>query len=393
MSDQIQYNYYSTVATKIGDDTFIYRGNRNMPNLVLQNSNSYISTKLTIKRSNGTVEIEHEPITNYNKNVIAIFPISPTIDINIGESKEINLNLIIPKSLRFDSEDLNDVIYLHPIVDTVSDTTEGFCNSAQCRKIQDELKRANDRITRQESRPGGNMTDSDYAALARRIAAMNGGGGGGDGSGGVDDGGELVCTPIMDSENTAMNIVGVTVPLSANDIARATENSVYHQAAINVIVFIGGFFILSQIVSRVYNYVAYAVRNNLMLLAVESVIVIILAAVIITIYAALIVPPKPGETPTEKTDREQGNLTKVYVAISLTIILLLFLYFTHSTRIEIYNAEKLKGASGIETYKKIFGDRDCYNLLTYLSNGFLGIKLLYEQYIIGPPEPAKPTSD
>ena len=58
-----------------------------MPNLVLQNGDSYVSAKLTIRSSEGLVEIEHEPITNYNKRVIATFPIPLSLDIQIGESK------------------------------------------------------------------------------------------------------------------------------------------------------------------------------------------------------------------------------------------------------------------------------------------------------------------
>ncbi len=393
MSEQIQYNYYSTIATKIGDNTYIFRGKRNMPNLVLQNSDSYISTKLTIQPSEGTVEIEHEPITNYNKRVITTFPISPNINIQIGESKEITLNSIIPKSLRFDMDDSNDVIYLYPI--KYSETTEGFCNSKDCKRIQDQLNRVNSRITEQDSnRQGGNMSDDDYAALAKRLAAMNGSGGaGGDGSGGGGaDGSELVCTPISDSEDMAMNIVGITVPLSANDMARAAENSVYHQAGVNVVMFVGGFFILSSIVSSLYNKLAYMLTSEVMLVAVEMIIYSTLIGVILTIYLALIVKPKPDETPKEKSEREQSNLRWIYVAISLTFLILIFAYLTYSARKDIYNAEKLKGAGGIQTYKNIFGDRDCYNLLTYFSKGVFGLKSIYETYVIGPPDkPSKPT--
>jgi len=128
MSEQIQYNYYNTVATKIGDNTFIFRGKRNSPNLVLPNSDSYVSAKLTILPEEGVVEIEHEPITNYNKRAMVRFPLKLDIrpDDVLGASQEINLNAIISKSIRFDVDDSGDVIRLNPIEN--SSSVEGFCS-------------------------------------------------------------------------------------------------------------------------------------------------------------------------------------------------------------------------------------------------------------------------
>ena len=199
-----------------------------MPNLVLQNGDSYVSAKLTIRSSDGLVEIEHEPITNYNKRVIATFPMPISIDIKIGESKEITLNSIIPKSLRFDSEESNNdnLIYLHPVAASASMGVEGFCNGAACDAIRRQLNETNMRLTKQESRSGGgnNMSTADYNALAAKVAAMNASTRGGDGSGGDGlDGGELVCTPITDSEDNEMTVVGVTMPLSGIEMAKATE--------------------------------------------------------------------------------------------------------------------------------------------------------------------------
>ena len=138
MSDQIQYNYYNTLATKTGDHTFIFRGKRNSPNLVLPNSDSYVSAKLTILPDEGLIEIEHEPITNYNKRAIVRFPLKLDIDIAraLGESQEINLNALISKSIRFDVDDSGDVIRLNPIDNS---STEGFCSKKGKKALKKEL--------------------------------------------------------------------------------------------------------------------------------------------------------------------------------------------------------------------------------------------------------------
>jgi hypothetical protein len=145
MSKQIQYNYYNTVATKIGDNTFIFRGKRNSPNLVLPNSDSYVSAKLTILPDEGVVEIEHEPITNYNKRAIVRFPLKLDIRLDdvLGASQEINLNAIISKSIRFDVDDSGEVIRLNPIENSYS--VEGFCSKKGKRDLDKQISSEIDR--------------------------------------------------------------------------------------------------------------------------------------------------------------------------------------------------------------------------------------------------------
>lgn len=380
MSEQIQYNYYSTVTTKIGENSFIFRGKLNMPNLVLQNGDSYISTKLTIHSEDGTVKIEHEPITNYSKRVIATFPIPLYIDIKIGESKEINLNSIIPKSLRFDIDESGDAIFLHPVTSSMG-SVEGFCNNDMCKKLQKGIDAANARIAKQETRPGGgNMSDADYAALAARLAAMNGSGG----LGGADDGGELVCTPITDSEDNEMTLVGVTNTLSELEMTKAAENSVYHQSAINVVAFIGGFLLISKVIGALYSYLANTLRSPSILTGIELLIASFTITIILVIYLAFIKgPPKVSETPTQKKQRESDNLTLMYVAVTMSILLVLFTYLIYDYRKTTYAVDK-KDIIAVENFKRIFGDRDCYNTLTYVSKGFGGISEFVKEYITAP---------
>jgi hypothetical protein len=151
MSQQVQYNYYNTLATKINETTFIFRGKTNVPNLRIQTStpdtgwSDYISTKLTIQPSEGTIEIEHEPITNYSKKVIVTIP----LHLDIGsDSKEINLNNMIPKSIRFTIDETVNAIYLHP--DTGgSSYKEGLSTKDQAKidkKIADMEAKLNTRI-------------------------------------------------------------------------------------------------------------------------------------------------------------------------------------------------------------------------------------------------------
>ena len=383
MSEQIQYNYYSTVATKTGENSFIFRGKRNMPNLVLQNGDSYISTKLTIHANDGTVEIEHEPITNYSKRVIAIFPVQLFIEIQLGESKEIVLNSIIPKSLRFDADDSGAVIFLNPTESPVG-SVEGFCNSKKCKEIQDQLKKTNARLSKQETRPGGTMSDADYAALAARLAAMNGGAGGAGGGG--DDGGELVCTPITDSEDNEMTLVGVTNTLSELEMSKAAENSVYHQAAINVVVFIGGFLLISKAVGGLYSYVANSLRNPSILTGIELLIVLLIIIIILIIYLGFVKGPKRGETPPQRKRRESNNLTLTYIALSLTISLILFMYLVYDYRKSTYAIDK-KDIIDLANFKRIFGDRDCYNTLKFIETGIGGISQGYKEYIVSDTKP------
>ena len=333
MSEQIQYNYYNTVTTKTGDNSFIFRGKRNMPNLVLQNGDSYISTKLTIRADDGTVEIEHEPITNYSKRVIATFPIPLYIDIKIGESKEINLNSIVPKSLRFDADESGDAIFLHPATSYVG-SVEGFCNSAKCTALQKNIDAANARITQQESRSGGNLTDADYAAMAARIAAMNG-------SGGVlgDDGRELVCTPITDSEDNEMTLVGVTNPLSELEMSAAAENSVYHQSAINVIAFIGGFLLISTLITSLYWWGAQKLNNPSAFDGAQCIFIIICIIIIILLMVS-IKGAASGESPAATKARESRNLTITYAATGLLVFLIVVVLIVYSYRKQQFKEAK-----------------------------------------------------
>jgi hypothetical protein len=335
--------------------------------------------------NDGTVEIEHEPITNYSKRVIATFPIPLTIDIQIGESKEISLNSIIPKSLRFDTEDSSDVIYLRPVTSSIG-SVEGFCNNKQCREIKNQIAQTNARLAKQETRSGGNMSDADYAALAARLAAMNGSGGSGSGA---DDGGELVCTPINDSEDNEMTLVGVTNPLSDLEMAKAVENSVYHQAAINVVVFIGGFLLISKLIGGLYSYLANTLRNPSILTGIELLMGLVMITIILVIYLGFIKgPPKTPETQLQKAKRESDNLTLMYVVVTMSIVLILFTYLIYDYRKTTYAVDK-KDIIAVENFKRIFGDRDCYNTLTYVSRGFGGISEYYKEYILAPSEPDK----
>ena len=375
MSEQIQYNYYNTVTTKTGDNSFIFRGKRNMPNLVLQNGDSYISTKLTIK--DGIVEIEHDPITNYSKRVIAIFTISPIIDIKIGESKEINLNSIIPKSIRFDIDESGDAIFLHPATSSVG-SVEGFCNNAMCRELQKGIDEVRDRIAKQESSSGGSLSDDDYAAMAARIAAMNGSGLDGDGGGG-----ELVCTPITDSEDNEMTLVGVTNTLSELEMSKAAEASVYQQSAINVIVFIGGFLLISKAVCGLYQYTAHRIMNPSILTGIELVLVLLFISMI-GITLAFVKKAPAQETSEEAGARNSANFLLINVATIMILMLTVFMYFVYDYRKTTFAVDK-QNTNDLERFNRIFGNRDCYTVLKFLESGAKGIRTYYTEYIIKTP--------
>ena len=367
MSEQIQYNYYNTVTTKTGDNSFIFRGKRNMPNLVLQNGDSYISTKLTIRADDGTVEIEHEPITNYSKRVIATFPIPLYIDIKIGESKEINLNSIVPKSLRFDADESGDAIFLHPATSSVG-SVEGFCNSAMCKALQKGIDAANARITQQESRSGGNLTDADYAAMAARIAAMNG-------SGGVlgDDGRELVCTPITDSEDNEMTLVGVTNPLSELEMSAAAENSVYHQSAINVIVFIGGFLLISTLITLLYGWGAKKLNNPSAFDGAQCIFIIICIIIIILLMVS-IKGAASGESPAATKARESRNLTITYTVTGLVVFLIVVVLIVYSYRKQQFKEAKTDPALHASLTRTTGQEFTSY--YNFIMRGFYGIGAL-----------------
>ena len=371
MSEQIQYNYYNTVTTKTGDNSFIFRGKRNMPNLVLQNGDSYISTKLTIRADDGTVEIEHEPITNYSKRVIATFPIPLYIDIKIGESKEINMNSIVPKSLRFDADESGDAIFLHPATSSVG-SVEGFCNNAMCKKLQKGIDAANSRITQQESRSGGNLTDADYAAMAARIAAMNG-----TGLGGGDDGGELVCTPIEDSEDNEMTLVGVTNPLSELETEKAAENSVYHQSAINVIAFIGGFLLMSTLIGGLYNWGARKIKNPTVLGGVLLLLILLCISTILILYLGFVKGPTKDESPAATKAREKTNLTITYVVLVLMVFMILVVYIVREFRKQAFETAKNSGDMGnISENEQIHG-KGFRGFFDFIIKGVRGIPWIY----------------
>lgn len=266
MSEQIQYNYYNTVATKIGDNTFIFRGKRNSPNLVLPNSDSYVSAKLTILPNDGLIEIEHEPITNYNKRAIVRFPLKlDTIldpNVAIGASQEINLNVIISKSIRFDIDDTDSVIQLDPIEN--SSSVEGFCS----KKARDDLnKQISSEIDRKlDEKLNKHLLDAPHCGDCNSSGRGNGNGNGnknGGGSGtnirasrfvsanfiegfkegatGTDDNS---CVAKISKEVTEQGYVFSTNP--------GTEKSIYHTAVMGVIWFVISFFLGRQIVDWFY---------------------------------------------------------------------------------------------------------------------------------------------
>jgi hypothetical protein len=269
MSEQIQYNYYNTLATKIGNNTFIFRGKRNSPNLVLPNSDSYVSAKLTILPNEGLIEIEHEPITNYNKRAIVRFPLKLDIDIGakLGTSQEINLNTIISKSIRFDIDDTGDVIRLYPIEN--SSSVEGFCSKKDRqnlnKQISDEIDRKLDEKLDKHLRDAPHCGDCDSSGRGNGNGSgnRNGNGSGGSGlnirpsrfvsanfiqegfkegaSGGTDDSG---CIAKISKEETELGFVFSTNP--------GTEKSIYHTAIMGVIWFVITFFVGRQLVDWFY---------------------------------------------------------------------------------------------------------------------------------------------
>lgn len=268
MSEQIQYNYYNTVATKIGANTFIFRGKRNSPNLVLLNSDSYVSAKLTILPKEGLIEIEHEPITNYNRRAIVRFPLKLDIDNGapLGTSQEINLNTIISKSIRFDIDDTGDVIRLDPIEN--SSPVEGFCSNKDRqnlnKQISDEIDRKLDEKLDRHLRDAPHCGDCNSSGRGNGNGSGNGNGNENGGSGlnirpprfvsanfiqegfkegatGTDD---TRCIAKISKEETEHGYVFSTNP--------GTEKSIYHTAIMGVIWFVITFFIGRQLVDWFY---------------------------------------------------------------------------------------------------------------------------------------------
>lgn len=261
MSKQIQYNYYNTVATKIGDNTFIFRGKRNSPNLVLPNSDSYVSAKLTILPDEGVVEIEHEPITNYNKRAIVRFPLKLDIRLDdvLGASQEINLNAIISKSIRFDVDDSGEVIRLNPIEN--SHSVEGFCSKKGKRDLD---KQISSEINRKiDEKLGQHLREANHCGDCNSSTKGSGSGNGnkngnrsrprpsrfvsanfteGFNEGNTDN---ADCTAsVANGEKDEMGYVFSTNP--------GTEKSVYHTAIMGVIWLVITFFLGRAIVGWGY---------------------------------------------------------------------------------------------------------------------------------------------
>ena len=251
MVNQIQYNYYNIVATKIGDDVFIFRGNRNSPNLVLQNTDSYVASKLTIFSNVSIIEIEHEPITNYNKRVIVRFPLDLYIDIDLGASKEININSIVPKHIQFDIDNTGDIIKLNPI-----DSVEGFCSKKDKGKLTKEIDKAIDSKLKQhladvthcdcsssKSRGGASRSsrrnDQKNASRKSNLIVRNIEGF----KEGATDENTSSCEAIEETKDESVYVV------QANP---GTEKTIYHEALIGVIFFVVGFYGADILVSTMY---------------------------------------------------------------------------------------------------------------------------------------------
>jgi hypothetical protein len=333
MSGQIQYNYYNTVATKIDENTFIFRGKQNSPNLVLPNSVSYVSTKLKIRSSEGLVDIEHEPIAKYSKRVIVTFPLKLEDDTAIGETKEINLNNIISKSIRFDMNDTGPVIYLEPITSTTTQSVEGFCDNKKRRaetqkQIDDSLdKRINDHETRPHGAVGS-LTDAELRYLASKISPMMS-----DGQNVDSANGDWECIPYEDNADTSKTLVAVGT--GAIESEKAAENSIYHQAAINVIVFLFIIFVGSSVVRAIYNMLALKFGGAL-LIGFETLVILIVILCIIGI-AASIKPYNPkSSTDPEQKKIKNDNTIKMGVSIGMLVALIIIMMFVYITRRDAY---------------------------------------------------------
>ena len=308
MSQQIQYNYYNTLATKIDDHTFIFRGKTNMPNLTLSDSRTYVSTKLTIRPSEGIIEIEHEPITNYSKKVIATIPLHLDID---SDSAEINLNKLIPKSIRFRVDEMKDAIYLKP--DTAIQTKEGFCSKKDAKKLKDELRVAwsKDIKTHAGGPHGavGNLSDAELKYLANKLNPM------------MNDGktidtanGDWECTPFDINTDTS-----TTVTLAESNQVAKTENSIYQQASLSLFVVIAVIFIINKVVCFLHNYVADKVQDGkrFVKILLGMLILIIITSIVLSIF--------------EKTRA---------VAIGIVSIMVFIIYFIYKCRQDAYVANR-----------------------------------------------------
>jgi hypothetical protein len=345
MSQQIQYNYYNTLATKIDDNTFIFRGKTNVPNLTLSDSRTYVSTKLTIKPSEGTIEIEHEPITNYSKKVIATIPLH--LDIN-SDTAEINLNKLIPKSIRFSVDEMEDAIYLKP--ETTIKMQEGFCSKKDAKKLKAEMKKGWEEYTNKhrDTFPHGavgSLSAAELKYLANKLnPLMN--------DGTIIDGanGDWECSPYDDSAETS-----TTMGLAQSNNEAKVSNSIYHQAIMNVIIFIAVIFVGNKIVTKLYGLIADKLKNPIMLRGVEMG-----ALLFVIVVVGLLLGIK---TP------KSGGPARLKAAVSITCIAVFIAYFIHSYRKEQFKASPDEYEKKIGSYISITG---------FISAGFAGMKQLYE---------------
>lgn len=306
MSDQIQYNYYNTVTTKIDDHTFIFRGKRNSPNLVLPNSDSYVSAKLTVFPNEGFVEIEHEPITNYNKRAIIRFPLQLDIGSNaaLGTSQELNLNSLISKSIQFDIDNTGDVIRLNPIGNS---SVEGFCSK---KKVRDDINKMIDSKldSKLDDKIRKHLNEVPHGCECNSSNSRGGGGGGGSGgsSGSNQQTGipDLImssfgepftqrhikegmenegCVATTENEITKMGYVFSTNP--------GTEKSVYHVAVMGVIWFVISFFVGRTVIGWLYEKFAKYLyskekKNNLDCIEFWGFLILIIITIVLWVFSS-----------------------------------------------------------------------------------------------------------
>jgi hypothetical protein len=344
MSQQIQYNYYNTLATKIDDHTFIFRGKTNVPNLTLSDSRTYVSTKLTIRPSEGTIEIEHEPITNYSKKVIATIPLHLDISSN---SAEINLNKLIPKSIRFQIDETGNTIYLKP--ETTIQTQEGFCSKKDAKKLKNELKVAwlNDIKTHAAGPHGavGSLSADELKYLANQLnPLMN------DGTT-IDGAGDWECSPYEDSTETS-----TIMALAQSNNEAKVSNSIYQQAIVNVIIFIAVIFVGNKIVTTLYDSIATKLNSPIMLRGFEMGALLFVIIIVTILFS---IRHKPS------------GRARLNAAIGISCAVMFIAYFVHSYRKEQFKTDQIEYTN---KYGRYMGITD------FIGKGFAGMKQLYEYF-------------
>ena len=368
MSGQIQYNYYNTVATKIEENTFIFRGKQNSPNLVLPNSVSYVSTKLTIRPSEGLIDIEHESIATYSKRVIVTFPLKLEDDTAIGATKEINLNAVISKSIQFDMNDTGSVIRLDPSIGEKS--VEGFCSAKDKRKMLAKIDGLiSDKVLAHQSGyphgAVGSLSDAELKYLASKIGPMMSGGQVIDSANG-----DWECTPFDDSTDTSKSYVAVG--LSAVETDKEAENSLYRQAAINVIAFLFIMFVGLIVVRFIYKWIALKLTGT-KLHGLEFLVILVVIIITVIILATMQnydpIKATNGTTSQKKqqNDIKESNKNKLIAGSALMIILFIVMGLVHEARRAEFDADPL-GFDGT------YGSR---TFMGYFTHGFFGMKDLY----------------